>query len=152
MSERRTKIRLENPKKAYQTEQGEMLQALRNTSTDIYDREFVSLIGRSGCGKTTLLNLIAGLLQPADGRILLDGGTVTGPGRDRRVVFQQNAILPWCTVIRNVECGLELRREDPNKRRETALRFLRVVGLEKFADFLPKEVSRGMKKRVAPAA
>ncbi len=150
--DRRTKIRLEDLKKAYQTEQGEMLQVLRNVTTDIYDQEFVSLIGPSGCGKTTLLNLIAGLLQPTDGRILLDGKSVTRPGRDRGVVFQQDAILPWRTVIRNVEYGLELRGEAPDKRRETALHFLRVVGLDKFADFFPKELSGGMKKRVALAA
>lgn len=151
-AEHRTKIRLEGLKKTYQTEQGDTLQVLSGVDGDIYDQELVSLIGPSGCGKTTLLNLIAGLIPPSGGRILLDGKPVTGPGRDRGVVFQQDAILPWRTVIRNVEYGLELRGEDPAKRREVALRFTQVVGLEKFADFYPKELSGGMKKRVALAA
>ncbi len=149
---RRTKIRLEALRKAYQTEQGETLEVLRQVDGDIYDQEFVSLIGPSGCGKTTLLNLIAGLIPPSGGRILLDEKPVTGPGRDRGVVFQQDAILPWRTVIRNVEYGLELRGEDPANRRKVALRFIQVVGLDKFADFYPKELSGGMKKRVALAA
>lgn len=148
----RTKIRLEGVTKAYHTEQGEALEVLRGVEGDIYDQEFVSLIGPSGCGKTTLLNLIAGLLLPTGGRILMDGKPVMGPGRDRGVVFQQDAILPWRTVLRNVEYGLELRGEDPTKRREVALNFLQVVGLVKFADFYPKELSGGMKKRVALAA
>lgn len=150
--ERRTKIRLEGLTKAYQTEQGETLEVLRGVAGDIYDQEFVSLIGPSGCGKTTLLNLIAGLIPPSAGRVLLDGKPVTGPGRDRGVVFQQDAILPWRTVIRNVEYGLELSGEEKARRRQVALSFVRVVGLEKFADFYPKELSGGMKKRVALAS
>lgn len=152
VGERRTKIRLEGLTKAYQTEQGDTLEVLRGVDGEIYDQEFVSLIGPSGCGKTTLLNLIAGLISPSGGRILLDGKPVAGPGRDRGVVFQQDAILPWRTVTRNVEYGLELRGEDRTRRREVALGFLRVVGLEQFADFYPKELSGGMKKRVALAA
>ncbi len=150
--QRRTKIRLEGLIKAYQTEQGERIEVLRGVEGEIYEQEFVSLIGPSGCGKTTLLNLVAGLIPPTGGRILLDDTPITGPGRDRGVVFQQDAILPWRTVIRNVEYGLELRGEDRARRRDVALRFLRVVGLEKFADFYPKELSGGMKKRVALAA
>ncbi len=150
--QRLTKIRLVGLTKAYQTEQGETLEVLRGVEGEIYDQEFVSLIGPSGCGKTTLLNLIAGLIPPTGGRILLDDKPVTGPGRDRGVVFQQDAILPWRTVIRNVEYGLELRGEEPAKRRQAALSVIRVVGLENFADFYPKELSGGMKKRVALAA
>ena len=152
VGERRTKIRLEGLTKAYQTEQGDTLEVLRGIEGEIYEREFVSLIGPSGCGKTTLLNLIAGLISPTDGRVLVDGKPVTSPGRDRGVVFQQDAILPWRTVIRNVEYGLELGGVDRARRREVALGFLRVVGLEEFADFYPKELSGGMKKRVALAA
>lgn len=150
--DRRSKIRLEGVRKTYQTEQGTPLEVLREVDGEIYDQEFVSLIGPSGCGKTTLLNLIAGLTPQSAGRILLDGKPITGPGRDRGVVFQQDAILPWRTVLRNVEYGLELRGEDPARRREVALSFLRMVGLEKFSDFYPKELSGGMKKRVALAA
>jgi NitT/TauT family transport system ATP-binding protein len=150
--ERLTKIRLETLTKTYQTEQGDTLEVLRGVEGDIYDQEFVSLIGPSGCGKTTLLNLIAGLISPSGGRILVDGKPVASPGRDRGVVFQQDAILPWRTVLRNVEYGLELQGVDRARRREVARGFLRVVGLEQFADFYPKELSGGMKKRVALAA
>jgi len=150
--DRPVKIRLEGVRKTYQTEQGPPLEVLRGVDGEVFDREFVSLIGPSGCGKTTLLNLIAGLIPQSAGRILLDGKPVTGPGRDRGVVFQQDAILPWRTVIRNVEYGLELHGEERVRRREVALNFLRIVGLEKFADFYPKELSGGMKKRVALAA
>jgi NitT/TauT family transport system ATP-binding protein len=149
---RRTKIRLEGLTKTYQTEQGDRIEVLRGVEGEIYDQEFVSLIGPSGCGKTTLLNLVAGLISPTDGRVLVDGHPVISPGRDRGVVFQQDAILPWRTVIRNVEYGLELGGVDRVKRREVALGVLRVVGLESFADFYPKELSGGMKKRVALAA
>jgi NitT/TauT family transport system ATP-binding protein len=149
---RRAKIRLEGLTKTYRTEQGGTVEVLRGVEGEIFEREFVSLIGPSGCGKTTLLNLMAGLVSPTDGRVLVDGKPVRGPGRDRGVVFQQDAILPWRTVIRNVEYGLELRGVDRERRREMALGVLRVVGLEPFADFYPKELSGGMKKRVALAA
>jgi NitT/TauT family transport system ATP-binding protein len=99
-----------------------------------------------------LLNLVAGLTLPSAGQIFVDGHAVLGPGRERGVVFQQDAILPWRSVIRNVEYGLELRGESRATRRQVAERFLRVVGLERFADFYPKELSGGMKKRVALAA
>ena len=146
------KIKLKALTKSFQTEEKEALNVLQGITVDIYEHEFVSLIGPSGCGKTTLLSIVAGLILPSDGLILVDGKPVTGPGRDRGVVFQQDAILPWRRVIRNVEYGLELRGEDPAKRREIALNFLRLVGLEKFANFFPKELSGGMKKRVALAA
>jgi NitT/TauT family transport system ATP-binding protein len=150
--ERPIKIRLDGVRKSYRTEQGGAVDVLRGINADIYEGEFVSLIGPSGCGKTTLLNCIAGLLPLSGGRVLLGGKPVLGPGRDRGMVFQQDSILPWRTVVRNVEYGLELRGEPAVLRREVALAFLRVVGLEKFADFYPKELSGGMKKRVALAA
>lgn len=151
-STERVKIRIESLSKTYLTEQGSRLDVLRGVTAEIYAHEFVSLIGPSGSGKTTLLNLIAGLILPSTGQIFVNDRAVIGPGRDRGVVFQQDAILPWRSVLRNVEYGLELRGESRVVRREVALRFLRVVGLERFADFYPKELSGGMKKRVALAA
>jgi NitT/TauT family transport system ATP-binding protein len=148
----RVKIRIEGLSKTFLTEQGRRLEVLRGVTAEIYAHEFVSLIGPSGSGKTTLLNLVAGLTLPSAGQILVDGRAVLGPGRERGVVFQQDAILPWRSVIRNVEYGLELRGESRATRRQVAERFLRVVGLERFADFYPKELSGGMKKRVALAA
>jgi len=150
--ERPIKIRLEGVRKSYRTEQGGEIEVLRGIDARIFEGEFVSLIGPSGCGKTTLLNCVAGLLPVSGGRILLGNHPVLGPGRDRGMVFQQDSILPWRTVLRNVEYGLELRGEPAAARRATALAFLRVVGLERFADFYPKELSGGMKKRVALAA
>ena len=117
----------------------------------IYKDEFVSLIGPSGCGKTTLLSIVAGLLEPTAGRVLLDGKPISGPGRDRGVVFQQDAIFPWRKVIDNVRYGLEMKGLDRKSQLEVANQFLRLVGLENFAGFYPKELSGGMKKRVALA-
>jgi NitT/TauT family transport system ATP-binding protein len=146
------KIRVEGVGKSFRTERGGRIDVLRDVTVDVYAGEFVSLIGPSGSGKTTLLNLIAGLVPPSAGRIEVDGIAVSGPGRDRGVVFQQDAILPWRSVLRNVEYGLELRGEPRASRRAVARRFLRMVGLERFEDFYPKELSGGMKKRVALAA
>ena len=154
MSDRteRVKIRIEGLSKTFLTEQGRRLDVLRGVTAEIYAHEFVALIGPSGSGKTTLLNLVAGLTLPSAGQIFVDDRAVLGPGRERGVVFQQDAILPWRSVIRNVEYGLELRGESRATRRQVAERFLRVVGLERFSDFYPKELSGGMKKRVALAA
>lgn len=149
---RPVKIRVEGLTKSFRTERGDRLDVLRGVTVDVHEHEFVSLIGPSGSGKTTLLNLVAGLVLPSTGRIVVDGRPVTGPGRDRGVVFQQDAILPWRSVLRNVEYGLELRGESRATRREVARRFLRMVGLERFEQFYPKELSGGMKKRVALAA
>jgi len=148
----RVKIRIEGLSKTFLTEQGRRLDVLRGVTAEIYAHEFVALIGPSGSGKTTLLNLVAGLTLPSAGQIFVDDRAVLGPGRERGVVFQQDAILPWRSVIRNVEYGLELRGESRATRRQVAERFLRVVGLERFSDFYPKELSGGMKKRVALAA
>jgi NitT/TauT family transport system ATP-binding protein len=127
------------------------LTVFRDITLSIYKDEFVSLIGPSGCGKTTLLSIVAGLLEPTAGRVLLDGKPISGPGRDRGVVFQQDAIFPWRKVIDNVRYGLEMKGLDRKSQLEVANQFLRLVGLENFAGFYPKELSGGMKKRVALA-
>lgn len=113
--------------------------------------EFVSVIGPSGCGKTTLLNMVAGLTDPTSGSIEVAGKEVSGPGADRGVVFQQDAIFPWRTVQRNVEYGLEMRGVSRGERRERVQRFIEMVGLADYTDYLPKQLSGGMKKRVAIA-
>lgn len=127
-------------------------RVLEDVSFGISAGEFVSVIGPSGGGKTTLLSLIAGLATPTGGRIVVGGRPVTGPGADRGVVFQQDAILPWRTVRRNVEYGLERAGLPRAERAERAAEFIELVGLTKFADYLPKQLSGGMKKRVAIAA
>ena len=125
----------------------ETFVALDNVSFSIEDNEFVAIVGTSGCGKTTLLNIVSGLVSPTSGQVFVNGEAVNGPGRERGVVFQQDALFMWRTVRRNVEYGLEIQGISKNKRKEIALKWLRLVGLEEFADFWPKELSGGMKKR-----
>ncbi len=125
----------------------EHVDALSDVNLTVEHGEIVSIVGPSGCGKTTLLNVIAGLTPPTRGRTFVGGKAVDGPGKDRGVVFQQDALFLWRNVRRNVEYGLEIQGIPRADRRATALRWLRLVGLEAFAEFWPKELSGGMKKR-----
>ena len=113
--------------------------------------EFVTLVGPSGCGKTTLLKAIAGFITPTRGRIVCDGKTVTGPGRDRGVVFQELAILPWRTVRRNIGHGLEIAGVPKAERIRAVDRLIALTGLKGFEDRYPHELSGGMRQRVAVA-
>lgn len=110
--------------------------------------EILVLTGPSGCGKSTVLRALAGLLRPDAGRVLADGVEVTGTDRDRAVVFQDNALLPWKTVRANIELALRLRGAPRAGRRALADRWIREIGLTGFADFLPKSLSGGMRQRV----
>jgi ABC-type nitrate/sulfonate/bicarbonate transport system, ATPase component len=125
--------------------------ALADVDLDIDDGEFVTLVGQSGCGKTTLLNIVAGLERPTSGTVLVDGRPVTGPGPERGVIFQQYALFPWLTVKANVEFGLQVKGLHRRERADIAQHYLKLVGLEHVADRLPKELSGGMKQRVAVA-
>ncbi len=127
--------------------------ALDHVSLAVEDGEFVCLVGRSGCGKTTLLRLIAGLQAPASGQVLLDGKPVTGPGTDRAVVFQNYALFPWMTARKNVEFGIRQANRTLSRAqvRERALDFLEKVSMNDAADQYPCELSGGMKQRVAIA-
>ncbi len=147
----KAKITLQGIRKTYHTEGGKAFEVLQGISLEVLDREFVVLIGPSGCGKTTLLHIVAGLLKPTAGHVFLDLKEVTGPGPERGMVFQQDAILMWRKVLANVEYGLELRGIPRNERRRIAFKHLETVGLGKFKDFFPKELSGGMKKRVQVA-
>ncbi len=110
------------------------------------------MVGRSGCGKTTLLNIVAGFLAPTKGEIRIGGRAVTGRGLDRGIVFQDFAqLFPWRTAQRNVEFGLEMKGVPRAERAETAQRFLKLVNLEGFAGAYPHELSGGMQQRVAIA-
>ncbi|MCG3150204.1 MAG: Bicarbonate transport ATP-binding protein CmpD [Verrucomicrobiae bacterium] len=128
------------------------VHALDNVSLNVREGEFVCLVGPSGCGKSTLLNIIAGLEQPDAGQILADGQPVTGPGRERMMMFQESALFPWLDVLDNLLFGLKLK---PNlkrhERREVAQFYLKLVGLEKFMHANIHELSGGMKQRVALA-
>ena len=126
--------------------------ALRGVSFDVGASEFLCLVGRSGCGKTTLLNLVAGFLSPTRGEVRIGGTIVTGQGLDRGVVFQDFAqLFPWRTAQRNVEFGLEMKGVPRDERAKTALRFLGLVNLESFAGAYPHELSGGMQQRAAIA-
>jgi NitT/TauT family transport system ATP-binding protein len=110
--------------------------------------EILVLTGPSGCGKSTVLRALAGLLQPDSGRVLADGREVTTTSRDRGMVFQDSALLPWRTVRSNIELALQLRGEARAGRRQRAERWIDEVGLTGFADYLPKSLSGGMRQRV----
>lgn len=125
--------------------------ALEDVSLSIERGEFVTVVGPSGCGKSSLLMLIAALLQPTSGSISLSGRPVIAPGPDRALVFQDFALLPWRTVLKNVELGLELKGVDPNERRTIASRNIAMVGLRDFERHFPHQLSGGMRQRVGIA-
>ncbi|MFJ2558189.1 MULTISPECIES: ABC transporter ATP-binding protein [unclassified Streptomyces] len=130
---------------------GAEFTALDGVSLDIADQEFVTVVGPSGCGKSTLMSMAAGLQEPSSGRVLVDGEPVTGPGPDRGVIFQQYALFPWLTVRQNVEFGLRLASVPADERRRRTDRAIALVGLDDFADALPKTLSGGMRQRCAIA-
>ncbi|MET8720441.1 ABC transporter ATP-binding protein [Streptomyces misionensis] len=129
----------------------ETFTALDDVSLDIADNEFVTVVGPSGCGKSTLMNILAGLETPTEGQALVDGEEVRGPGPERGVIFQQYALFPWLTVRQNVEFGLRTMGMAKDERRRRAEHFIKLVGLERFADALPKTLSGGMRQRCAIA-
>lgn len=122
--------------------------ALNETTLEIAANETVCIVGPSGCGKTTLLNLVAGFLQPTNGTVQVGGRTVAGPGADRAVVFQADAVFPWLTVADNVGYGLRVQGTPSAERRERVEHYLELVGLADFRAAYPKELSGGMRKRV----
>jgi NitT/TauT family transport system ATP-binding protein len=127
------------------------LVALYNVSFSVRKNEFVCLLGPSGCGKTTLIRVIAGLIRADRGEILVDQRPVTEPGRDRCMVFQQFGLLPWRTVLANVEFGLEIEGVARAERQEIAREYLALVGLSGFEDYYPHQISGGMQQRVGIA-
>ena len=127
------------------------LVALYNISLTIRKNEFVSLLGPSGCGKTTLIRIIAGLLTADRGEVLVNSQTVNSPGRDRCMVFQQFGLLPWRTVLSNVEFGLEIDGVAREERRALAEKYLELVGLKGFENYYPHQISGGMQQRVGIA-
>ena len=144
------KVHIENVVKKFNTRKGEVV-ALNGANFDIHENEFVCVVGPSGCGKSTLLNIIGGLEEPTEGRVLVDGQEVTGPGPDRGIVFQQYALFPWLTVLENVKFGLKLQGKSDKEAEEIALKYIKLVELQDFVHSYPKELSGGMKQRVAIA-
>ena len=146
-----SKLAIDNVSKSFQSASGTVL-ALDHVSLQVDEGEFVCLVGASGCGKTTLLNIIAGLEKPDSGNVLADGRPISSPGRDRLVMFQEPALFPWLDVFGNVLFGLKLKPNLTNKdRRDVAKYYLELVGLTRFERANIHELSGGMKQRVALA-
>ena len=127
------------------------VEALRDMSLDFPKGQLTSLLGPSGCGKTTLLKIIAGLLAPNQGEVYVNGQIVTEPGPDRAFVFQDFALMPWASVLRNVAFGLELRKVAKSEREDIARKYIKDVGLDGFENSYPHELSGGMRQRVGLA-
>ncbi|WP_134680316.1 ABC transporter ATP-binding protein [Paracoccus ravus] len=144
-------IAIEHLSKRFKTAAGKDHLALSDINLELKSGEFVSIIGPSGCGKSTLLYMIGGFIPASEGRILIDGKPVAGPGPDRGPVFQEFALFAWKTVLQNIAYGLRLQGKSKAEAEARARVLLKMVGLERFANFYPKELSGGMKQRVAIA-
>ena len=136
----------------FQHRSGHLVHALREVSLEAPSGQFVCVVGRSGHGKTTMLRVLAGLQPPTGGRVRVGDRVVTGPGSDRAMVFQQDTVFPWMHVRDNVEFGLAASGVRKDERRRISDRWLREVGLDEFAGSWPRELSGGMRKRVALAS
>jgi NitT/TauT family transport system ATP-binding protein len=141
-------IQLDNVSKIFPSRKGDV-EAVRDFSYEIHKGEVVTLVGASGCGKTTLLNMVAGFLAPTSGSILLEDKPIIGIEPRCGMIFQSYALFPWLTVRKNVEFGPKLNRIPKTVRREQAQQYIEMVGLEGFEDSYPGELSGGMRQRVA---
>jgi NitT/TauT family transport system ATP-binding protein len=154
-TDRTPKLRIDNLGVTYIDRRGNRTEAVREVTLDIVDKpgcgEVVVFLGPSGCGKSTILKAVAGLLPPTRGEVRVDGELVTDVGRDRGMVFQAYTSFAWLTVRQNVEYGLKLRGVPAKDRHEQSQKYLQEVGLAEFADRYPKDLSGGMKQRVAIA-
>ena len=150
LRERPVKLRVESLSKTFDTPKGEV-RALHELDFEVRRREFITVIGPSGCGKTTLIRILAGLDFPTAGKVLLEGKEVEGPSADLGMVFQDYTLFPWLTVKKNVMFGLEVKGIGRLKAEAEASEWLEMVGLSKFAEVYPSQLSGGMKQRVAIA-
>lgn len=140
-------VQVQNLNKTYETG----VEALKDINLDFPRGQLTTLLGPSGCGKTTLLKIIAGLLDRTSGDVLVKDKVVSGPGPERAFVFQDFALMPWATVLRNVAFGLELRNVPRKERLDTASKYIEEVGLSGFENSYPSELSGGMRQRVGLA-
>jgi NitT/TauT family transport system ATP-binding protein len=143
-------IRIEHVGKEY-VSNGRKMKAVEDISLDIRDSEFICIVGPSGCGKSTLLRMIAGLEPVTSGEIRMGGKKITSPSPEIGFVFQEYTLFPWRTVAKNVEFGLELKKMPPEEREKVAGKYIDMVGLEKFKDSYPHQLSGGMRQRTAIA-
>jgi len=145
------KISCKNIRKIFIQKGKLQVHVLEDISLDVYDNEFVVILGPGQSGKTTLLRIIAGLETPTEGRVFLDGKEVKGPGQDRGLVFQSYMLFPWKTVMGNVEMGPKLRGIPRDERRKISAHCINLVGLDGFEKYYPHQLSGGMKQRVGIA-
>lgn len=151
MAERSSiKLECENISVHFDGENGRV-DVLENISLQVKKNEFVVILGPGQCGKTVLINCLAGLLTPNTGEVLVDNKPIAGPGPDKGVVFQKYALFPWKTVLGNVAFGLMIQGADKAKQKETALKYIDLVGLKGFENTYPFGLSGGMKQRVGIA-
>ncbi|HLO62291.1 MAG TPA: ABC transporter ATP-binding protein [Azonexus sp.] len=145
-----THIDVRNVQKVFKTPGGDVV-ALKDINLAIQPGEFVCLLGPSGCGKSTLLNAVAGFQPPSAGEIVIEGKTILKPGPDRGMVFQEYALFPWMTVAQNIAFGLEVQKKDKAEIDLTVSQLLDLLHLKDFRDRFPKDLSGGMRQRVAIA-
>jgi len=145
------KVEARHVTKDFEAGRGEHGPALQDVSFSVDTNEFVSIVGRSGCGKSTMLNMLMGLLAPTSGEVLVSGQPVDGPGADRGMVFQQGGLFPWLTAMKNIEFGPQHAGVPEAERRELARSLIELVHLDGFEDKYPRELSGGMQQRVAIA-
>lgn len=144
-------VSVESVSLAFPAKGGGKVVALENLSMEIPDKQFAVIVGPSGCGKSSLLDLIAGLKDVSGGRCLLDGRVIERPGRDRGMVFQSYSLFPWLTVRKNIEFGLSVNGVSAKERAVRVDRYLEAIGLTRFENAYPTQLSGGMKQRVAIA-
>ena len=144
------KLEVKDLTKIYHSQNGDVT-AIDHVNLQVEESEFVMIVGPSGCGKTTLINMIGGLDEATSGQVILDGKEIEGPGPDRGMVFQGYSLFPWLTVLKNVEFGMKMRKVPAEERTRKAMEYIKLVGLEGFENALPKQLSGGMKQRVAIA-
>lgn len=142
------RLDIENVSIEFNTVSGGKMKALNNISLSVEHGELVAVVGRSGCGKTTLMNIVAGLISPSSGTIKLNNKKISGPSRERGVVFQADVVFGWKRIGENVDFALKLGGIPKEKRPSLVNEYLKLVNLDTFSNFYPKELSGGMRKRL----
>ena len=144
-------LSIQGVSRTFVSPKGQTTQALLPVDFDVAENDFVTILGPSGCGKSTMLRIVAGLDHPTEGRVLLGGRPVEGPGADRGMVFQSYTLFPWLTIEQNIRFGLRERGMPEAQQKERAAYFIAKVGLRGFEQHFPKQLSGGMQQRTAIA-
>lgn len=142
------KIKIEHLDFSYTDNNQSGAEVISDLNMEVFDQEFLTIVGASGCGKSTLLNIIAGLLPPGNGKAFIDDREIKRPGPERAMVFQDDAVFPWFTVYENIEYGLKIAKIEKSQRELEVQRMLKLVGLTGYESYYPRQLSGGMRKRV----